>query len=128
MRAAPLPHNKDMVKPMKPWRGVDVSQPVPAWPQGSPFIHAEKPFEPAAIASGSPCREEASDPVTSPAHYARLQPEPLDVIEAWKLDHHSACAVKYIARAGHKGNRLEDLRKAAEYLRRLIALEEKSGG
>jgi hypothetical protein len=92
MKDAPLPHNKDMVKPIQAWPRVE------------------------------------HDAVQSPAHYARLQPEPLDVIEAWKLDHHSACALKYIARAGHKGNRLEDLRKAAEYLRRLIALEERSSG
>lgn len=62
------------------------------------------------------------DPVNRPAHYARLEPEPLDVIEAWELDHHSACALKYIARQGHKGDAVEDLRKAITYLERRVAM------
>lgn len=65
------------------------------------------------------------DPVTRPAHYA-LSPEPLDVIEAWGLGYHEGNVVKYITRWRRK-NGVEDLRKAAEYLRRLIALAESSG-
>lgn len=60
------------------------------------------------------------DPVTRPAHYA-LSPEPLDVIEAWGLGYHEGNVVKYVTRWRRK-NGVEDLRKAAEYLRRLIAL------
>lgn len=55
------------------------------------------------------------DPI-SPEHYARLDPEPIDVIRAWGLDYCRGCAVKYIARAGHKGDAAEDLRKAIRYL------------
>lgn len=64
------------------------------------------------------------DPVSNPSHYTRLDPEPLDVIEAWGLDFHRGQVVKYVARAGYKGeadNELEDLRKAAFYLDRLVA-------
>ncbi|HWR49911.1 MAG TPA: DUF3310 domain-containing protein [Bryobacteraceae bacterium] len=60
-----------------------------------------------------------------PAHYTRLNPEPLDVIEAWGLGWHLGNVLKYIARAGHKGSELQDLRKARNYLDRLIALREK---
>lgn len=60
------------------------------------------------------------DPVTHPAHYA-LTPEPLDVIEAWGLGFHEGCVVKYVAR-WRKKDGVKDLRKAAEYLRRLIEL------
>jgi len=66
-----------------------------------------------------------SDPVESPPHYVRLSPQPLDVIEAWGLGYHLGNVLKYIARAGHKGDRLTDLRKAKLYLERAIALEEK---
>lgn len=68
------------------------------------------------------------DPVERPAHYARLDPEPIDVIEAWGLPFHLANALKYIARAGHKGEAAEDIRKAREYLRRyLVCLEREPG-
>jgi hypothetical protein len=65
------------------------------------------------------------DPVHNPPHYTRLDPQPLDVTEAWGMGHHESSAVKYLARAGHKrgADRLTDLRKAAEYIRRAIALE-----
>lgn len=65
----------------------------------------------------------AYDPVTRPAHYA-LSPEPLDVIEAWRLGYHEGNILKYIARWREKGG-VQDLRKAQEYLRRLIAVAER---
>lgn len=61
----------------------------------------------------------------SPTHYSELRPEPIEVIEAWGLEFHEAQVIKYVARAGRKGGaekRLEDLRKAAFYLNRRIAL------
>jgi hypothetical protein len=62
------------------------------------------------------------DPVLNPPHYTRLNPEPIDVIEAWGLGWHLGNILKYLARAGHKGDELEDLRKARNYLDRKIAL------
>lgn len=44
--------------------------------------------------------------------------EVIDVIEAWGLGFHLGNAVKYILRAGAKGDRNEDLRKACRYLSR----------
>jgi hypothetical protein len=67
------------------------------------------------------------DPVYRPAHYTRLNPEPLDVIESWGLGWHLGNVLKYIARAGHKGSELEDLRKARNYLDRKIAQIEREG-
>lgn len=64
---------------------------------------------------------EAWDTVTRPKHYAGLTPEPIDVIESWALGYHEGNVVKYVARWRAKGG-VEDLRKAAEYLRRLIEL------
>jgi hypothetical protein len=67
------------------------------------------------------------DPIT-PAHYTSLHPEPIEVIEAWGLGFCDGNAVKYIARAGRKDDRLEDLRKARWYLGRLITELEKTEG
>lgn len=57
------------------------------------------------------------NPVTRPAHYARFAVEPRDAITAWGLDYTLGSAVKYIARADHKGNPIQDLEKAAECIR-----------
>lgn len=60
--------------------------------------------------------------VQHPAHYGGdTTYEAIKVIEAWGLGFHLGNAVKYISRAGKKGDRLEDLRKAAWYIEREIA-------
>ena len=63
---------------------------------------------------------EAPEMVDHPAHYAFSKVEPIEAIEAWELGFHLGNAVKYIARAAHKGQRLEDLKKARWYLDREI--------
>ena len=65
------------------------------------------------------------DSVNHPAHYTFSAVEVIDAIEAWELDYHLGNVVKYIARAFHKGDPLEDLRKAEWYLKRRITLLEK---
>ena len=67
----------------------------------------------------------AWDVIDRPEHYASLSPEPLDVIEAWGLGFHEGNVLKYLARWRRKGG-VQDLRKAAEYLRRLILVAEQS--
>lgn len=61
-----------------------------------------------------------SDSVNHPPHYNFGSIEVIDAIEDWRLGFHEANAVKYIARAKHKGKELEDLRKAVWYLNRKI--------
>lgn len=61
-----------------------------------------------------------ADPINSPPHYTVLNPEPIEVIEAWSLDFHSAQVLKYVARAPYKGSQLADLQKASWYLQRKI--------
>src|ERR1044072_7101716 len=58
--------------------------------------------------------------VDHPSHYAGNGIEVIDAIEAWELNFHLGNAIKYIARAGKKGDRTEDLQKAAWYLQREI--------
>ena len=55
--------------------------------------------------------------VKSPKHYTEGRRfEPKDVIRDWKLNFNLGSALKYIARAGRKGDIIEDLEKAREYL------------
>lgn len=73
---------------------------------------------------GWPVADAAHDTVNHPPHYNTGGIEVIEAIEAWGLGFHLGNAVKYIARANHKGSRLEDLRKARWYLDREI---ERSG-
>lgn len=55
--------------------------------------------------------------VEHPAHYAEGRKyEPIKVIRDWGLNFALGNAVKYISRAGRKGNKIEDLEKAVFYL------------
>jgi hypothetical protein len=63
---------------------------------------------------------EFDDLVNHPAHYKVGGIETIDFIEAKKLGYNLGNVVKYLTRADHKGNRLEDLRKAQWYLTREI--------
>lgn len=60
------------------------------------------------------------DFVNNPPHYTTGGIETIDFIEAKKLNYNLGNVVKYITRADHKGNRIEDLRKAKWYLEREI--------
>lgn len=64
-----------------------------------------------------------SDPVNHPQHYRQGSMEVIDAIEGMSLGFHAGNVVKYVARYKAKGG-VEDLRKAAWYLRRLIEIEE----
>ena len=60
------------------------------------------------------------DLVNQPPHYTTGGIETIDFIEAKKLNYNLGNVVKYLTRADHKGNKLEDLRKAQWYLTREI--------
>jgi hypothetical protein len=64
-----------------------------------------------------------SENVNHPAHYRQGSMEVIDAIEGLALGFHAGNVVKYVARYKAKGG-LEDLKKAAWYLRRLIDIEE----
>jgi hypothetical protein len=61
-----------------------------------------------------------SDPVNNPSHYKRGGIEAIDVVEAFGLGFKLGNTIKYILRSDHKGNRKQDLQKAAWYLAREI--------
>lgn len=65
--------------------------------------------------------EEAHDPVNRPAHYIG-HPSGVECIQI--TEHMNFCrgnAIKYIWRAGEKGDEVQDLEKAVWYIQREIA-------
>lgn len=63
--------------------------------------------------------------INHPQHYNMGKYEAIDVIEDWKLNFNLGNTVKYISRAGHKDNIIQDLKKASWYLNREIERLEK---
>lgn len=57
------------------------------------------------------------DMVHHPSHYTEGRKyEPRKVIADWGLNFNLGNAVKYLSRAGRKGDKIEDLRKAIQYI------------
>ena len=113
-------HNRKvakLVEPPKAQRAGNFKQ-IAAFTSNRPILNPEIAVEEIAV------EEPKSDPVNHPAHYKVGGIETIDFIEAKKLGYHLGNAVKYITRADHKGNRLQDLQKAKWYIDRAI---EKAG-
>lgn len=61
--------------------------------------------------------------VSHPAHYqSEAGIEVINIIEAFKLDFHLGNSIKYILRAGKKGDYKEDIKKSIWYLKRHLEL------
>lgn len=67
-------------------------------------------------------KPKAEQAVDHPSHYGGADNtyEAIKVIEAWELGFNLGNVVKYISRAGKKGSKMEDLKKAQWYLTREI--------
>ena len=65
--------------------------------------------------------EVKEDMVNHPPHYTVGGIETIDFIEAKGLNYHLGQVIKYVSRAGKKGDALQDLQKARWYLNREIA-------
>ena len=63
--------------------------------------------------------------VNHPEHYNKGI-EAIDIIESWDLNFSLGNAIKYILRAPHKSNQIEDLKKAKWYVEREIERLEKN--
>lgn len=57
-----------------------------------------------------------SDLIHKASHYNKGKYEVIDVIRDWNLNFCLGNTLKYIARAEHKGNALQDIKKAREYI------------
>jgi hypothetical protein len=67
----------------------------------------------------------ANDMQVGGDHYKRLRIQPWDAMESWMTGDEfdgflRGNVIKYVARAGKKGDALSDLRKAKHYLDKLI--------
>lgn len=62
----------------------------------------------------------SKEAVNHPSHYNAGKIEVIEAIEDWNLGFCLGNTVKYIARAEHKGNAIQDLQKARWYLDREI--------
>lgn len=82
------------------------------------FSDEPKPF---VVSSNTSVATPAPDMVNHPPHYKVGGIETIDFIEAKGLNYHLGNVVKYVTRADHKGERLENLQKAKWYLEREIA-------
>jgi len=58
--------------------------------------------------------------VSHPEHYNKGAIEAINIIEDWDLNFSVGNVIKYMLRAPHKGEELEDLEKAKWYLERHI--------
>ena len=63
---------------------------------------------------------EEKEMVNHPSHYNMGKYEAIDVIEDWNLNFNLGNAVKYISRAGHKDDIVQDFKKALWYIDREI--------
>ena len=72
-------------------------------------------------ADDAPVRKENIAEAVNPDHYKSGGIECIDIIEAKDLNFHLGNAVKYITRAGHKSDKVEqDLQKAIWYIKRQL--------
>lgn len=62
-------------------------------------------------------------------HYKRMSVQPWDVVDTWPIEqrigYYRGNALKYLMRAGTKGNAVEDLGKAVHYVQKLIEVVSK---
>ena len=91
------------------------------------YAHTGASLKTATMVEPTQPTQPEPDPVNHPKHYTFGYFEVLDVLQDWFPTNPLLWQVgKYIARAGHKGNALQDLRKARFYLDREIErLEDK---
>ena len=78
---------------------------------------------------GKTVEKETIEMVNHPKHYqSKNGVEVIDIIEEFGLGFHLGNVIKYVLRAGHKSNELEDLEKAKWYLERVIDLKKTEEG
>jgi hypothetical protein len=91
------------------------STPAPKWETLAMSISSQ----PTTITLGA-VQEPEEDMVNHPPHYKTGGIETIDFIEAKGLNYRLGNVVKYVTRADHKGDRMENLQKALWYLQREI--------
>jgi len=109
----------------RPTTNYEEPEPIPGSKQGLAAIIGKWPGDETDEEIAAALRElhgEPSDPVNHPAHYTQGKLEFLDALDGLGLGFYEGNILKYLVRWRHKGG-VEDLRKAARYLERLIQRE-----
>lgn len=101
-------------------KALTMSKPSAMW------IAKSSPNKEKIITTLTEIKKEMLDNVNHPSHYKVGGIETIDFIEAKSLNYNLGNVVKYITRADHKSNKLEDLKKAQWYLNREVSNLEKS--
>ena len=96
-------------------------------PEAPTRAKASEPSQTAPKAERPERKPVVNDPVEHPAHYTYGGIETIDFIESKQLDFCLGNAVKYISRAGHKLDKIEDLKKARWYIDRELKMLESIG-
>lgn len=65
------------------------------------------------------------DPINHPAHYTYGTIETIDFINDKEFNFNLGNVIKYVTRAGHKNDAIQDLKKAAWYLANEIEVRER---
>ena len=91
------------------------------------FKNVCEEFEERANKAGWSCTP-SPDMVNSPSHYKGHKFEVIDIIEDFDLNFRKGNALKYLLRAGHKDDYVQDLKKAIWYLNREIDAYNNSKG
>lgn len=89
--------------------------------------HRGQVWESASTPVANPDRTKVADEQVGGGHYRQTKLQPWDVIDAWGLDFYAGNALKYLYRAGRKGPKVEDLKKARHYIDKMIELTEEEG-
>lgn len=62
-------------------------------------------------------------------HYKNMGVEPWDVVDSWPIEqqigYHRGNVLKYVMRMGNKDERLQEIKKAAHYIQKLVEILEK---
>lgn len=89
---------------------LDMDKPLPEGVTGLPFVPTFKTGDEPEFQER---KARHYDAVSKPSHYSEGRTHmPKDVIRDWGLNFNLGSAVKYLSRAGRKGDAIEDLKKA----------------
>ncbi len=72
----------------------------------------------------NPDRTRAGDTQVGGDHYRQAGIQPWDIVDAYQLGYYPGSVLKYLLRAGRKGSKVEDYKKARHFLDKMIELEE----
>lgn len=96
--------------------------------QKATTVHEHSGFYGLSHCGKPDCTFPKDDPVNHPPHYKRGGMETIDYLTAhfgykWMIP----VVIQYLDRAGHKGDELEDLKKAQVYIGRIVEEAKKAG-